>query len=165
MKGIELPINVLIIVVVAVIVLLGIIAVYFTGWFPFAQTAGVDAVKNAGCRMVIYDCDKDLSTIVFDGSMAGLPTFDVTGEGTYDYNDNLAELCRIYYEADETKCAEICGCPSTSGGGGGTPFICTSDTSCCRNIGGGPCGPDTNPQCIDGKCSCSGGTQSCPPNI
>jgi hypothetical protein len=110
MKGIELPINVLVIIVIAVIVLLGLIAVYFTGWTPFAQTAGVDAVKNAGCRMVVYNCSIDLKTILFDGTMAGLPTFDVTGEGVFDSNDNMEQLCLIHFDADSRQCAKICGC-------------------------------------------------------
>ncbi len=121
MKGIELPINVLVIIVIAVIVLLGVIAVYFTGWTPFAQTAGVDAVKNAGCRIVAYDCSNaDLDSILFDGSMAGLPTFDVNGDGNLcpadtagtgcTVNDDLENLCRIHFDADPTQCAKLCGC-------------------------------------------------------
>jgi hypothetical protein len=119
MKGIELPINVLVIIVIAVIVLLGIIAVYFTGWTPYAQSSGVDAVKNAGCRMVVYNCSIDLDTILFDGSMAGLPVYDVNGDGnlcpadtacTSGVEDDLEALCRIHYDADEIECAKICGC-------------------------------------------------------
>ena len=42
MKGVELPINILVIVAVAVVVLLGIDALYFVGWSPFPATVGVD---------------------------------------------------------------------------------------------------------------------------
>jgi hypothetical protein len=110
MKGIELPINVLVIIVIAVIVLLGIIAVYFAGWTPFAQSSGVDAVKNAGCRMVVYNCSIELDTILFDGSNIGLPTYDVNDDGIYDSDDNMEELCRIHFDADPTQCAKLCGC-------------------------------------------------------
>ncbi|MFH1474097.1 MAG: hypothetical protein ABIE55_04395 [Candidatus Aenigmatarchaeota archaeon] len=121
MKGIELPINVLVIIVIAVIVLLGVIAVYFTGWTPFAETAGVDAVKNAGCRMVVYDCSSiDLTNILFDGSKAGLPKYDVNDDGYFcpadtancasRANDNMVNLCSIYFDTDATGCAKLCGC-------------------------------------------------------
>jgi hypothetical protein len=118
MKGIELPINILVIIVIAVIVLLGIIAVYFTGWTPYAQSSGVDAVKNAGCRMVVYNCSIDLDTILFDGSMAGLPVYDVDGDGKLcpadgavcTEDDDLELLCRIHYDVNEIECAKICGC-------------------------------------------------------
>jgi hypothetical protein len=110
MKGVELPINALVIVVIAVIVLLAVIAVYFTGWTPFAQSSEVESVKNAGCMMVVYDCSIDLTTILFDGSMAGLPTYDVTGEGTLDSADNMENLCSIHFGAGPIECAELCGC-------------------------------------------------------
>ena len=64
MKGIELPINVLVIIVIAVIVLLGLIAVYFAGWTPYASSAGVDAIKNDACRKMAYDCSKEPVDIV-----------------------------------------------------------------------------------------------------
>jgi len=121
MKGIELPINVLVIIVIAVIVLLGVIAVYFTGWTPFAQTAGVEAVKNAGCRIVVYNCSTDLDDILFDGSNAGLPKYDVNGDGDFcpadgttvcgaNDNDDMLKLCEIHFDADARACAKLCGC-------------------------------------------------------
>lgn len=49
MKGIELPINILVVVAIAVIVLLGMIALYFTGWSPFGSSVGVESIKNMAC--------------------------------------------------------------------------------------------------------------------
>jgi len=113
MKGVALPIEVLVIVVVAVIVLLGIVAVYFSGWAPFGGTVGVDAVKNAGCRILIMNntCGITGATgqIVFDGS-GGLPVFDVGGNGAPG-DDNLKGLCAYYYNASESQCKRLCGCP------------------------------------------------------
>ena len=124
MKGIELPINVLVIVVIAVIVLLAVIAVYFTGWTPYASSAGIDAVKNAGCRIVVYNCSVDLDNIFFDGSNPGLPTFDVNDDGNLcpadtaglgcaadgSDNDDLQALCEIHLDATEIECMKLCGC-------------------------------------------------------
>jgi hypothetical protein len=111
MKGVALPIEVLVVVVIAVIVLLGLIAVYFAGWTPFSGTVGVDAVKGAACRFVIYDCSVLLTDVVFDGTME-LPVFDANGNGiTPEAADNLETLCSNYYDADATQCKRLCGCP------------------------------------------------------
>jgi hypothetical protein len=96
MKGVALPIEVLVIVVVAVIVLLGIIAVFFTGWSPFASTAGIDAIKNEACRKIIYNCTKNTASVPITG---------VTGSA------NLLALCTNYYNAPtEPECKRLCGC-------------------------------------------------------
>jgi hypothetical protein len=115
MKGVELPINVLVIIVIAVIVLLAIVAVYFAGWTPYASSAGVDAIKNDACRKMSYDCSKDPTTIE-------ITNFDVDGDGSsgvdasgapIDTGDNLQELCETYYDVGPTDldaCRRLCGC-------------------------------------------------------
>ena len=78
---------------------MGLTAVFFTGWSPFAETAGVDAIKNDACRKLIYDCDKEPSDI----AVVGLEDVGVT---------NLQDLCDIYYDTggDSNACRRICGC-------------------------------------------------------
>jgi len=49
-KGVELPINILVIVAIAVIVLLGLVAMYFLGIGPFSNTVAMQAAKSEGCR-------------------------------------------------------------------------------------------------------------------
>jgi hypothetical protein len=120
MKGIELPINVLIIVVIAVIVLLGIIAVYFAGWTPYASSSGVDAVKNDACRILVmgHGCDIEPDQI------------EITN---FDGADDLQELCDVYFGTggDIDACKAICGCGGVvsilGGGGGGGGGTCVCD--------------------------------------
>jgi hypothetical protein len=49
MKGIELPINILVIVAVAIIVLLGVIALFYSSWFPVTQPVNIESVKSQMC--------------------------------------------------------------------------------------------------------------------
>ncbi|PVX24649.1 MAG: hypothetical protein CW691_06965 [Candidatus Bathyarchaeum sp.] len=120
MKGISLPINVLVIVVIAVIVLLGVVSVYFTSWSPFGESMNAESAKTAGCRRIINNCDligddfdDYAKSLVFDG-LTGLPSFDVNGndeigdEATEsDDGDTMFNLCRTFFGTD---CRKLCGC-------------------------------------------------------
>ncbi|MFH0929456.1 MAG: hypothetical protein V1818_03815 [Candidatus Aenigmatarchaeota archaeon] len=117
MKGISLPINVLVIVIVAVIVLLGVMALFMGTWSPFGTSMSAEAAKSAGCRKVINNCyksEEDLDTytktiLIFNGQ-DGLPNFDVDGidyVGTGVNGDNMYNLCVKFYGA---KCRDLCGC-------------------------------------------------------
>ena len=54
MKGIELPINILVIVAVAIIVLLGVIALFYSSWFtstgPVTSQSAISSVCNQASR-------------------------------------------------------------------------------------------------------------------
>lgn len=121
MKGIELPINVLIIVAVALVVLLGLIAIYFSGFGPFTGAMTLESAKNEACRELVQErrCNTNTNNIAIDG-------FDADGDGTEDsgttwnwaapscsiYTDNLASLCYCVYKfTQETQCKQMCGCP------------------------------------------------------
>jgi hypothetical protein len=128
MKGVELPINVLIIVAVGLIVLLGIVALFFIGWSPFPATVGLESIKNQACRELVqewqckiatadihianFDADKDeavgtVDTGAQDDILGTCGNSLVTNMG-----DNLRNLCRCWYNiADENSCKRICGCP------------------------------------------------------
>ena len=116
MKGIELPINILVVVAVAVIVLLGIVALYFAGFIGPATTINQGAAKNSGCNYVMNNpngCQTVTpSTIVF-GAAGGPPKFDVDGNGQYTAADTLQALCEKYYSVapgDAVGCRKVCGC-------------------------------------------------------
>ena len=72
MKGIELPINILIIVVVAIIVLVAIVALFAQSWNPGTKPISLESSKSnacqilssRGCQMSVYDVPVNPS---FDG--------------------------------------------------------------------------------------------------
>lgn len=111
MKGVELPINVLVIVAIAVIVLLGLVVLYFIGFNPFSGSISLTSLKNAGCSnfTLNYDCGRRTVT-----STTGI----FLPANNYNLNPNtLFELCRLYLGTDpsddtkaEAQCREICGC-------------------------------------------------------
>ena len=75
MKGIELPINVLVIVAVAVIVLLGIVALFMIGFSPFSTVSGQESYKNAACTQLVRGgCvdSPDIVTVNFDADEDGI---------------------------------------------------------------------------------------------
>ena len=110
MKGIELPINVLVIVAIAVIVLLGMVALYFAGWPSIQRPISYEAVKSTAC-------DELIRTGCGDTEAIGIANFDVDGSGTMgDSGDTLQALCEEYYgvEADDqVGCRLKCGCTVT----------------------------------------------------
>ena len=107
MKGVELPINILVIVAIAVIVLLGLVALYFVGFGPFSATAGIEAVKNQACTVLNprAGCTTDPSSVTVN--------YDVGNDGDTS-NDNLQEFAEAFYGcADgDTSCSRrLCSCP------------------------------------------------------
>ena len=107
MKGIELPINILVIVAIAVIVLLGMVALYFAGWSPFSGSVGVESVKNAACINYTRnnDCSPDPSTVNIN--------YDVNGDGAVDAADTLQGFADGFYGCSgSANCVrQLCACP------------------------------------------------------
>ncbi|MBU5557873.1 MAG: hypothetical protein KQA33_02240, partial [Candidatus Aenigmarchaeota archaeon] len=54
-KGIELPVNILVVIAIAVIVLLAMVALFMGGFKP-AGAMSAEAAWTEGCRQVIYRC-------------------------------------------------------------------------------------------------------------
>jgi len=127
MKGISLPINVLVIVAIAIVVLLGLVAMYFTGFGPFTTAVGLEGVKNSACRVLVqekrcavhpsiieidgFDADKDGSN---DPAAGGAANCNDPADGTT--HDNLWSLCVCYYGIDQSvsgtvECKQLCACP------------------------------------------------------
>ncbi len=122
MKGIELPINVLVIVAVAVIVLLGIVALFMLGFSPFGTISGQESYKNAACTeltrggctdnpneiQVNFDANKD--DVVCTQSSADYSA--TTGKCGTAPIDTLQDLCTNFYRAPtQTECKRLCACP------------------------------------------------------
>ena len=117
MKGIELPINVLVIVAVAVIVLLGIIALYFGGFVGPAGLMTQEAAKTQGCNRVmsaVGGCQSATpASILFDGTTGSVGKFDANGDGSITAADTLQALCEKFYgvaAGSAAGCRQVCGC-------------------------------------------------------
>jgi hypothetical protein len=110
MKGVSLPINVLVIVVIAIIVLLGIIALYFGGFSPFSTSISVEGVKNAACgELVRRQCMLNPSTMILSDYDI---IFDADKSGTITSADTLLALCINFYSRNtDVDCKRLCGCP------------------------------------------------------
>lgn len=105
-KGIELPINVLVIIAIAVIVLLGLVAL-----FVFALRSGVplevQLEKGNACTALVNRGCSETAPSEVDVRV------DVTGDGRVTAGeDSLQGLCDKYFGAggSDTKCKQVCGC-------------------------------------------------------
>jgi len=106
MKGIEMPVNTLVVIAIAVLVMLGIIAMYMSGVGPFQVVIEMSA-KGSSCNLLNAGaCESSLRTIPMEF-------------GNYE---NLENYCEAKYEQQfgeepwgdllENYCkAEICRCP------------------------------------------------------
>lgn len=117
MKGVELPINLIIIIALALIVLLSVVSLYFSGWLPGALTINVDSVKTESCKRLMPQCYNDVSLVTidnFDADKDGILDPDIgvgdCSEPGGPSNDNLYMLCQCYYNANEDECRDICMC-------------------------------------------------------
>jgi len=139
MKGIELPINVLVIVAVAVIVLLGIIALYFGGFVGPAGVMTQQTAKEKYCAIVMrtpngctvgtkwvdsvtisdFDANKDTNMNAGAnwcwGTAPNDPAAGACGAATTcnaaGTSDNLAALLTCYYGiTNERDALRACGC-------------------------------------------------------
>lgn len=111
MKGIELPINVLIFVAIGVIVLIGLVVLLGTGVGGISPIL-VEAEKTSACGVLVntYKCSQSTSSITLDNpKKIGLP------EGA-----SLSDLCKKYKScgsaASQEDCCKVnvCGCPGTA---------------------------------------------------
>ena len=117
MKGMELPINTLIIVIIAIIVLIGVVAFFLGVWNPGTSGLQLETIKSSACqRLVSFGCSEPKDVVIRD--------FDADKDGGLDpgtgwnpgnpsstaNQDNLAALCWNYYFKDEGACKELCNC-------------------------------------------------------
>lgn len=106
MKGIELPVNVLVIIAIAVLVLLGMIALYTSGILSL-QPVEVANLKNSACLQLA-----DKGCLATNTETTLVPK-DITGDGIIDNSDNFQTLCENYYSiaaGDTAACIKLCPC-------------------------------------------------------
>jgi len=124
MKGIELPVNVLVIVAISVLVLLGITALYVSGIIPAGQINQFSALSQAcgELKTSAEPCSADTSTIDIN--------WDANKDGSIGSGDRLDDYCKNWkgctadnYElpegasgsVEELCCkAIVCGCSGLS---------------------------------------------------
>ena len=110
MRGIELRVNVMVILVIAVIVMFSILALFLGIWSPFQQAISPDAAKyNACLKLMTTTADCHTASL----SDIHINDFDVDGNGfAGSPGDTLKALCASKYfniQGDD-KCRELCGC-------------------------------------------------------
>ena len=134
MKGMELPISTLIIIIIALLLFLALLAFFFGVWNPGRGSMNQESIKNNICQMLVstgcsqntwsipirdFDANKnntlnDAGDVISTGpSLASGPWLYTDNCGsTARAGDNLAALCICYYNLqNDTDCKKIlCGC-------------------------------------------------------
>jgi len=85
-KGIELPINILVIVAVAIIVLLGVIALFYSTWFKSTTPLDLNSATSRACTAVRGNCAVTGASIKISPPYINTANPPVT-------STTLAELC------------------------------------------------------------------------
>lgn len=117
MKGIELPINTIIVIAIALLVLLGITALWMSSWGGGSQGVTMEAAKAAGCGALMRNstgcAGADTTAINYTGTYPAVPRMDVNNDHNIDGGDTLQHLCETYYgvaAGDQVGCRRVCGC-------------------------------------------------------
>jgi hypothetical protein len=135
MKGIELPMNTIIVIILVLIVLAALLGLFYGVWPIGAQTANLEAVKDNACHMFLSTggCDsidpeatKNIFISNFDADRNGKTPDPGSGIGTepnrcqngLTTNDNLFMLCRCWYSVtgnnditlDKNCRTQVCHC-------------------------------------------------------
>ncbi|MBR9682212.1 MAG: hypothetical protein GOV02_00920 [Candidatus Aenigmarchaeota archaeon] len=92
-KGLELPVNVLVVVAIAVIVLLGIVALFMSGFGSAASSITTTAEWNEECASVIVNCDANHPGILSYCVSTGRSTNTTEDSNTVTNGCNAACNC------------------------------------------------------------------------
>jgi hypothetical protein len=124
-KGLELPMNIVILLVIAIIVLIAIMALLYSTYPTAKGSVDLSTAKNSACQFLInMGCLPSTGTVLvndFDANMdgniqTGSENFGSSDTISCDKNggDNLARLCACYYGVTTNlQCRmKICGCSS-----------------------------------------------------
>jgi hypothetical protein len=108
MKGLELPISMIVVIAIAILVLV-VIAAFFTGWFT-GGTIDIERENalNRACNTfrIVYNCD---TTQIGNVDVQ----YKEIGEATPQTHKLYPELCNKKGFTAPEQCAIRCGCPST----------------------------------------------------
>lgn len=95
MKGIELPVNVLVIIAIAVLVMLGMIALYVAGILPAGQINEFSSMTEACGQLKGGSPPCSTSTKTIDIN------WDADKNGNIDSSDSLFDYCTNWKSCDE----------------------------------------------------------------
>lgn len=126
MKGAELPINTLIIIVIALVILIAVIAIFFGVYNPSKEGINLEAAKSNACQMLAsMNCGVSPASIIInnfdadkDGTVGDIGTWtwgDSCSPSPAADGDNLASLCACQYSinTNDADCRKtVCGCTS-----------------------------------------------------
>jgi hypothetical protein len=156
LKGVELPINAIIIILLCIAVLLAVITMFFGVWRPGQGSISLEAAKSSGCQMLSsmgcnamtasipirgFDANKDGT--LSEGSAKSIITTATTCPLTISTQDNLLMLCQCWYlitgadeNAVDSKCKkQVCGCQESGTGGSGSGGGACSGVTCSAGTG------------------------------
>ena len=139
MKGIELPISTIVVIVISIIVLVAIIVLFSNVWNPGSDLAKLEGAKSNACQMLssINGCkstDNGITkTVVVNG-------FDADQDGTQDPGVTTTSTC---------KAGTLPALPAELNTKDSLFMLC----KCWYNIGGAD--KDINDNCKTQVCGCS----------
>ena len=123
MKGIELPVNTLIIIILALIVLVAFSAFFLNVWRSGSQSITLEGAKNSACQIYVsLGCTGSPSSVIVKNFDADQDENTDDGSGTGDCEDksptatsqdNLWMLAKCYYNAadpDNFVGTTLCSC-------------------------------------------------------
>ena len=102
MKGLELPVNMLVIIIIAIIVLLALVAL-FLGGYTGVGVIDSGVAKGKACGVIV---NSGCSSNAFDKNVYGTSKFC-----SRDSPDcTVSEICQKIGLPSETDCFKSCGC-------------------------------------------------------
>jgi hypothetical protein len=117
MKGLELPISTLIILVIALVILIAVIAIFSGSFGPASKGFSLETATRSTCQKASKYCEySDINR--FMAARTPVDGFDANkdGKNSYQYDanngrlshycidDNLEALCGFYYGCKNDKC-------------------------------------------------------------
>ena len=108
-KAVSLPINMIIIMIIAVITLLVVIAFFLPQWFAQTNSIGVEQAFSKGCTMLqgIYKCSSD------SVSEVKISDFDADNDPSTEGDNTLLDVCKKKFNdpgVTAKQCAQACNC-------------------------------------------------------
>lgn len=106
MKGISLPINMIVIIALAVIVLLAVTAAFMGGFGPGTKTISHQQAWYIGCNMAkLRGCSTELFN-TGSGKIITIPNYDPDGDGS---DNNILDACSKAIGVNDTdECRQVC---------------------------------------------------------